>query len=84
VSGDLDAQAKEATSTQPVCVRPRPLGDLLHAVCETLRRYVVFPLQEQTTVIALWIAHAWLFRAADYTPYLFIFSASKRSGKTRV
>jgi hypothetical protein len=65
-------------------VTPRPLGELLDAVCATLRRYVVFPLQEQATVIAVWIVHAWLFRAADYTPYLFIFSASKRSGKTRV
>jgi hypothetical protein len=44
----------------------------------------VFPLQEQASVIAVWIAHTWVFNAFEYTPYLFVFSAAKRSGKSRV
>jgi hypothetical protein len=83
VAKPVAPQPKETVAPRRV-VTPRPLGELLDAVCATLRRYVVFPLQEQATVIAVWIVHAWLFRAADYAPYLFIFSASKRSGKTRV
>jgi hypothetical protein len=57
---------------------------LLDAVCGFLRRYVVFSLPEQPTVIALWAAHAWTFDAFDYTPYLHVYSAEKRSGKTRL
>jgi hypothetical protein len=41
-------------------------------------------LPEQPTAIALWTLHTWLFNAFDYTVYLFIYSASMRSGKTRV
>ena len=72
--------AGEVTPT----VAPRPLGELLDAICAFIRRFVVFPRQEQPVIIATWIIHTWLFDAFDYTPYLFIFSASKRSGKSRV
>jgi Protein of unknown function (DUF3631) len=72
------------TEAKPAPVQPRPLGELLDAVVGILRRYVVFPLQEEATVIAAWIAHTWLFDAFDYTAYLFVFSAAKRSGKSRV
>ena len=65
-------------------IEPRPLGDLLDAVVGAFQRYIVFPLREQASVIALWVAHTWAFRAFDYTPYLFITAASKRSGKSRV
>lgn len=65
-------------------VTPRPLGGLLDAVEGFLRRFVVFPLREQARVISLWVVHAWLLRAFDYTPYLNVWAASKRSGKSRV
>src|SRR5262249_38461403 len=60
------------------------LSDLLDSIVAVLRRYVVFPLEEQAEVIALWVAHTWTFCAFDYTPYLFVFAAAKRSGKSRV
>jgi len=65
-------------------VIPRPLGELLTAVKEILRRYVVFPLEDQAILIAIWIAHTWAIEAFEFTPYLNVFSASKRSGKSRV
>jgi hypothetical protein len=73
-----------ANKAKPTPVQPRPLAELLGAVVETLRRYVVFPLQEQAIVIAAWVVHTWAFDAFDYTPYLNVLAASKRSGKTRV
>jgi len=32
----------------------------------------------------LWITHTWVLEAFDYTPYLHVHSAEKRSGKTRL
>jgi len=61
----------------------KPLGELLDEVVTTLLRYVVFPLDEQADVIALWIAQTWTFTAFDYTPYLPVFSAETASGKSR-
>jgi hypothetical protein len=61
-------------------VTPRPLGELVDAIEGFLRRYVVFPLREQATVIALWVAHTLVIEAFEFTPYLNVFSASKRSG----
>jgi Protein of unknown function (DUF3631) len=65
-------------------VAPRPLAEILADIEAFLRRYIVFPFKEQSAVIALWIVHTHLFEAFDYTPYLFVYSASKRSGKSHV
>lgn len=77
---------KQAATTEAktATVQPRPLGELLDAVVAILWRYVVFSLPEQASVIAAWIVHTHLLEAFDYTAYLFVFSASKRSGKSRV
>jgi len=83
-SGNGATNGKTVESPANPAVKPRPLGKLLDAITGILRRYVVFPLQEQVTVIAIWIVHTWVFKAFDYTAYLFIFSAAKRSGKSRV
>ena len=64
--------------------QPTPLGELLDAVVGILRRFVVFPLQEQATAIALWVVHTCVLDAFDYTPYLHVHSAEKRSGKSRL
>jgi Protein of unknown function (DUF3631)/BT4734-like, N-terminal domain len=65
-------------------VTPRPLSALLEAVEGFLRRYVVFQYPEQAEVCALWAIHTWAFNAFDYTPYLSVFAAEKRSGKSRL
>jgi hypothetical protein len=77
-----EAPAKAETPQEPVILRP--LGELLDAVVGILRRYVVFQYPEQPIVIATWVIHTWLLEAFDYTPYLNVFAASKRSGKSRV
>jgi Protein of unknown function (DUF3631) len=63
--------------------KPTELCELLDSICEVLRRYVVFPLQEQVTALALWVAHTWVLEAFDFTAYIHVFSAEKRSGKSR-
>jgi hypothetical protein len=65
-------------------VRPTRLCELLNSVAEALRRYVTFPMREQADIIALFVAHTWVFDAAEFTAYIFITAASKRSGKSRL
>jgi hypothetical protein len=65
-------------------VQLRPLSELLDAIRGFVRRYVVFQFPEQASVISLWAVHTWTLKAFDYTPYLNVFAASKRSGKSRV
>jgi Protein of unknown function (DUF3631)/CHC2 zinc finger len=73
-----------ATEPKPAPVKPGPLGDLLDAVGDVLRRYVSFQLPEQPLIIALWIIHTWAFEAAYFSPYLHIYSAETSSGKSRL
>lgn len=61
----------------------RSIGALLGDVSGLIRRFVVVD-EAQTTVIALWVAHAHAVAAADTTPYLAVTSAEKRSGKSRL
>jgi hypothetical protein len=76
--------AEMRAETPKEAVTPRPLGGLLDAVECFLRRYVVFSSREQATAIAVWVAHTWVIEAFDFTPYLHVWSADKRSGKTRL
>ena len=63
---------------------PRPLGELLAELKRFLQRWVVFQCPEQADVCALWAMHTWLIKAFDYTPYLWVHAADKRSGKSRL
>ena len=66
-------------------VTPRPLAEILDDIIKTLKRYVTFLLpEEQPVILGLWVIHTWLFKAFDYTAYIFIYSPAIRSGKTRV
>lgn len=56
---------------------------LLDDLVRFLRRFVVLS-ESQADAIALWVAHTYAIEAADTTPYLWIVSAEKRSGKTRL
>jgi hypothetical protein len=58
------------------------LAALLEDVRAFIERYVVFALPGQSSVIALWAAHAWALDAFDYTPYLHPFSPEKQCGKS--
>src|SRR5262245_50180528 len=64
--------------------RPGVIGALiLEDLVRFLQRFVILN-QEQAEAIALWIAHAFAIEAFDSTPYLWITSAEKRSGKSRL
>jgi hypothetical protein len=74
------APPKEAKAAVP----PTPLNNILDALCVYLRRFVTFQSQEQAEICALWALHTWLIEAFDYTAYFHVFSAEKRSGKTKL
>jgi len=64
--------------------RNTELSAILDEICTFLRRYIVFPSQEQTLVTTLWIVHTWTLDAFDYTPYLNISSPEKQCGKSKL
>lgn len=61
-----------------------PTAKLLTTVENLLRRYVRFPDEHGPTALALFVLHTHAIDAADVTPYVYIKSPQKRSGKTRV
>jgi hypothetical protein len=88
-SGDgthLDRESKtrpaEVATFSPsdLSVEGRALLDELIAL---LQRYVILTAH-QRHVVALWVMHTHAFAAFETTPYLWITSAVKQSGKTRL
>lgn len=59
------------------------LAGILDDVEAFLRRYVVMP-DGAFAIATVWIAHVYAFAAFEFTPYLAITSATKRSGKSRL
>jgi hypothetical protein len=60
------------------------LARLLDSIMELLKSYVVFPGEDAEIVKPLWIAHAWVLDAFDFTPYLQIYSPVRMCGKSRL
>jgi hypothetical protein len=56
---------------------------LLTDVAGFIRRYIVLTMP-QTVAGTLWVLHTWTIDVADTSPYLWITSPEKRSGKTRL
>jgi hypothetical protein len=77
----LSVSQQTDASTQ---TKPTELAGLLEDVRTYLRRFVVFTSEDQSTAIALWVAHAWAIDSFDYTAYLQITSPEKQCGKSRV
>jgi len=64
---------------------PEPVVDglsLAAAVASYIEQYVVLS-RMQLIACVLWMLHTWTFDAAVTTPYLFVLSAERQSGKTR-
>lgn len=59
------------------------LSALLDEISLFISRYVVLS-DHQLQIIVLWVIHTHVIKQADTTPYLNIYSAEKRSGKTRL
>ena len=60
-----------------------PLPDTLTELKAFLHRYVILS-EEQTTILALWIATTHVIESFDCLAYIAITSATKRAGKTRL
>ena len=58
--------------------------EIIEAVSNLLRRYVVFVDDDQVLTLTLWVLHTYAIDAADTTPYMLIMCPEKRSGKTRL
>jgi hypothetical protein len=59
-------------------------GVLLWKIEQLLRRYVRFPSSHEPAALALYVLHTWAIEVADVTPYIYVKSPQKRSGKTRL
>ena len=59
------------------------IAAVLDATRDFTRRFVVMS-GHQAVVFALWCFHTHAFDAADYTPYLWVKSAERESGKSRL
>ncbi|OBK12971.1 hypothetical protein A5637_20675 [Mycolicibacterium fortuitum] len=57
---------------------------LLDQVNEMVNKYVAFPSEHHSVVVALWVLHTWTVNAFYVTPRLILDSAEPGSGKTRV
>jgi hypothetical protein len=58
-------------------------SSLAAAIADYIEQYVVLS-RAQLVACVLWVLHTWTFDAADTTPYLFVVSAQRQSGKTRL
>lgn len=59
----------------------RITGELIDQCRVWIRRFVVLE-DDEIMIIACWVLHTWVFDAAVFTPYIYIFSAEKGCGKT--
>jgi Protein of unknown function (DUF3631)/Domain of unknown function (DUF3854) len=71
---------------EPAQHRPAwPTGVLLHDIEQQLARFVQLDQAgHESAALALFVLHTWAFKAAAATPYLYVKSPQKRSGKTRL
>jgi hypothetical protein len=47
-----------------------------------ITRFVVLPHEHQSMVLSTWVLHTWAFDAARTTPYMYVHSPEKQSGKS--
>lgn len=59
------------------------LADALDSVQGFIRRFIVMD-DAQAIAVALWVFHTHVLDAADYTPYIYVTSAERESGKSRL
>lgn len=67
------------TATSPAAHDPELLDDVIKFV----KRFVVFQDPHQYDVLGLWILHTYAIEGSYATPYIYVKSAEKQSGKTR-
>ena len=67
-------------ATQPQA-SAKPPAHMLNEVGNFIRQYLVCS-DQQAALLAVWVLHAWCYRAFPVTPYLNIQSPGPQSGKT--
>ena len=76
----------DPASSDPPPPPPLPAGmdgaAVLEEVAATVSRFVVLPSPEAVVAVTLFVAHTHGIEASDVTPYLWITSPERRSGKT--
>lgn len=57
-------------------------GSIFSKIKTYINRYVVFPHDYQADVLTTWVIHTWAFEHARTTPYIYVHSPEKQSGKS--
>lgn len=57
---------------------------LVGSIQNFIKQYVWLPSNDVALILALWVIHTYAFEASRTTPYLYIHSPEKQSGKTRL
>lgn len=84
-SAECDNQAHDdAMGEARVSTEPASLAQTLDSIVAFLRRYIVFPMPEQFDLVALWVAHTWVYDIWHWTPYLIVRSPEFECGKSTV
>lgn len=65
-------------------IGPSQFPTIADEVVAFMRRFISFPDPRMADALALWVIHTHAFDAAYATPYIYVTSAEKQSGKTRV
>lgn len=69
----------ETTAQQSTAAKP---STVLDEIVDFMERFMVFSDPNHAPILALWVAHTYAFDAAYATPYLYVTSPEKQSGKT--
>ena len=83
---DSGTQVSDTPPDAPAELQAAPsrLADLLTQVETVVLRYVRLRDPPVVAVLAIWVAHTYLYERFKYTPYLSIQSAMPRCGKSRL
>jgi hypothetical protein len=85
---DIQRALEQAETYEPF--EQKPLAAILDDIVNVLQRFVVLPTYRKElipsgfVVLALWVAHTYTFMYVETTPYLQLWSATMRAGKTTV
>ena len=69
---------------EPERAAPKPTSELLRYVANLIARHVHLPGHHELTALCLYALHSWAISSARVTPYVYVSSPAKRSGKTRL
>lgn len=80
-SGILNGAAK---APRPIGPGTLDIGQILDGAVAFQKRFVVFAHDSQADALALWAVHTHCAQAATCTPYIWVSSPARTSGKTRL